>query len=130
HELLGMAHAVRGDYAAAEEHLAAAVAAGEAIGVPDLVLTLRAQLGNVAMLRGDLDEARAVHEAVLARAEEGRWRAATGTAWNGLGMVARRAGDAAAAVDAYRCAVAAYAHAANPVGQAEALAGLAFACAA
>lgn len=91
-----------GDYQRAEELIERALHLSEDLGLSEQRWLLRASQGMLAMLRDDLQRAARSLDEAFTGALAGGLRRAAAVAANGLGMVARRAGEPAAAMAAYR----------------------------
>jgi predicted ATPase/DNA-binding SARP family transcriptional activator len=123
-QMLAALNTVRGRYDEADRHLLLCLALGEELAIADQVWGLKAERGLLSMLGGDLVQARARLRDV---AQHSRHPVPVAQAWNGLGMVERRAGDLDAAAVAYREAADRFAGSGmhpRDVARAEAMAGL------
>ncbi|MFE1902457.1 BTAD domain-containing putative transcriptional regulator [Streptomyces gardneri] len=89
---LATAAEIHGAYERADRLKRAGLAAAESFGLTTEVPDLLAGLGRTALLRGDLAECRAYHEAARDRAAEVGFRAGEINAVLGLGLGARREG--------------------------------------
>jgi predicted ATPase/DNA-binding SARP family transcriptional activator len=113
-----------GRYEDAADHLERALPLAQAIGSRGQERAIRVQQAAIRMLRGDLEAAEQQLLALLASGPVHGRDISEGMGQNVLGMIRRRRGDVAGAIDAYRQAAVSFDASDEVVGAAEALAGL------
>lgn len=122
-DLLATLAEASGDYGAAAAHLEESVKTTSELGLGTLAVTRQGRRAHVAMLAGDDEHARALYVSTVQEASALGADNALARALNGLGMLARRAGDLDEAARHHRRALDRYVPPVRDAGRA-----LTFAC--